>query len=55
MLSDVEVGGLAECSGRPIIIFFIKENWICAMTRYHDDPNCRLLTRNFPFESGIRH
>ena len=23
-----------ECSGRPIL-FFIKENWICAMTKHH--------------------
>ena len=55
MLSDVGVGRLAECFGRPIFIFFIKENWICAMTRYHDDPSNILLTRNLPFESGIRH
>ena len=25
-------GGVSECSGSPI---FIKENWICAMTRHH--------------------
>ena len=22
-----------------ILIFFIKENWICAMTRYHAEPD----------------
>ena len=47
-------GGLAECSGRPIFICFIKENWICAMIRYHDEPNNLLLTRNRPFEPDVR-
>ena len=43
--------GVSECSGRPTFIFFIKENWICAMTRHHAKPNINtLLTRNFPFE-----
>ena len=32
MLLDVGGGG-SECSGRPIF-FFIKENWICAMTKH---------------------
>ena len=27
--------GISECSGRPIFIFFVKENWICAMTRHY--------------------
>ena len=40
MFSDV--GGwreVSECSGRPIFIFFIKENWICPITRHHAEPN----------------
>ena len=28
MLPDVGGWGVSECSGRPIFIFFIKENWI---------------------------
>ena len=29
-------------------LFFIKENWICAMTRLHAEPNISiLLTRSF--------
>ena len=24
----------SECSGRPAFIFFIKENWICTITRH---------------------
>ena len=31
--------GVSECSGRPLFIFFIKENWICALTRHHAEPN----------------
>ena len=34
MLSEVGGWEVSECFGRPIIIFFIKENWICAMTRH---------------------
>ena len=46
---------VSECSGRPIFVFFIKENWICAMTRHHAEPNINiLLTRNLPFDSDIR-
>ena len=49
-----EVGG-SECSGRSVfIIFFIKENWICAMTRHHAEPNNVLLTINLTFDSDIR-
>ena len=45
---------VSECSGRPIFIFFIKENWICAMNR-HDEPKINiLLTRNLPFDSDVR-
>ena len=36
-------GGI-ECSGRPVFIFFIKEKWICAMTRHHAQSNI-FLTR----------
>ena len=57
MLSDVGVGawGVSECSGPPTFIFFIKENWICAMTRHHAEPNIDiLLTRNLPFDSDVR-
>ena len=27
--------GVSECSGRPIFIFLIKENWILTMTKHH--------------------
>ena len=27
--------GVSQCSGRPILISFIEENWICAMIRHH--------------------
>ena len=52
MLSDVgEWGeGVSKCSGRPIFIFFIKENWIWAMTKHH--ANNILLTRNLPLDSA---
>ena len=33
---------VSECSGRPIFIFFIKENWICAMTKHHVKVACRI-------------
>ena len=42
---------VSEYSGRPIFTFFIKENWICAMTRHHAELNIIiLLTRNVPFD-----
>ena len=34
------------------LYFFIKENWICAMTRHH--ANNILLPRNVPFDSDVR-
>ena len=47
--------GISECSGRPIFIFFVKENWICAMTRHYTEPNINiLLIRNLHFESDIK-
>ena len=46
---------VSECSGRPIFIFFIKENWICAITRHHAEPNINiLLTKSLPFDYGLR-
>ena len=48
------VGGGSECSGRSILILFIKENWICAMTRRHAESNINmLLTRNL-IDSDIK-
>ena len=48
--------GVSECSGCPMFIFFIKENWMCAMTRYHVEPNINiLLTWNLSFDSDVRH
>ena len=44
----------SECHERPIFIFFIKENWICAMIRHHAESNINiLLTRNLPIDSGF--
>ena len=49
-----EVGG-SECSGRPVFTFFIKENWICAMTRHYAESKINiLLTRNLPTDSCVR-
>ena len=46
---------VSELSGRPIFIFFIKENWIYAMARHHAELNINiLLTRHFPFDSYVR-
>ena len=52
----LDVGGwrVSKCSGRPVFIFFIKENWICAMTRHHAEPNNILLTRNLSFDPDVR-
>ena len=38
-------GGVSKCSGCPIFFFFIiiKENWICAMTRHHAEPNINIV------------
>ena len=36
-------------------LFFIIENWICAMTRHHAEANINiLLTRNLPLDSYDR-
>ena len=53
MLSNIGGGRL----GRVLDVqsFFIKGNWICAMTRHHTEPNINiLLTKNLPFDSDIR-
>ena len=55
MLLDVGGWCVNECSGRPIFILFIKENWICAVTRYHVEPNINiLLTRDLLFDLEVR-
>ena len=45
----------SQCSGDPIFLyFFIKENWICDMTKHHAEPNINIpLTRNLPFDSYV--
>ena len=50
------VRGGSECSGvQSLLLFFIKENWICTMTRHYAEPNISiLLTRNLPFDSDVR-
>ena len=54
MLPDVGGGGLTSVLDVQSLFFFIKENWICATTRHHAEPNNILLTRNLPFESDVR-
>ena len=54
MLSDLGVVGGSECSRRPIFIFFITENWICAMITHHAEIIKISLTRNLPFGSDVR-
>ena len=44
MLSDVGGWGVHEGSGSPVFIFFIKENWICAVTRHHAESNIDILS-----------
>ena len=47
--------GLASVLDAQSYICFIEENWICAMTRHHIEPNINiLLTRNLLFESHVR-
>ena len=54
VLGRRDVGG-TKCSGRPIFIFFITENWVYAMTRHHADQNVNIsLTRKLPIDSGVR-
>ena len=56
MLSDLGGWrGLASVLDVQSLFFYIKENWICAMTRYHAKPNINiLLSRNLPFDSDVR-
>ena len=36
-------------------LFFCLKNWICIMTRHHDEPNINiLLTGNLSFDSDVR-
>ena len=51
MLSDVGGAGLASLPDAQSLLF-IKENWICAMTRHH--VNNILLARNLSFDSDFR-
>ena len=47
--------GVASVLDVQSLFFFIKENWICAMTRYHAESNINILsTRNLLIESDIR-
>ena len=39
MLLDVGGGGLASVLDVQSLFFFIKENWICVMTRHHAESN----------------
>ena len=43
--------GVSECPGSPIFIFFLRENWVSAMSRHH---TIILLARNLPFDSDFR-
>ena len=45
-------GGGSKCSVRPIFIYFIKENWICAINRHY--VTNILLAINLPFDPDIR-
>ena len=37
------------------LFFYVKKNWICAMTRHHAESNINiLLTRNLPIDYGAR-
>ena len=47
--------GLASVVDVQSLFFFIKENWICAVTRYHVEPNINILSkRNLLFDSEVR-
>ena len=62
MLSDVRglrgggvEWGLAGILDVQSLFFLFKEKWICAMTRYHAEPNINiLLTRNLSFISDAK-
>ena len=55
MLLDVGGGELAKVLDVQCFFFFIKEDWICAITSHHVESNINiLLTTNLPFDSDIR-
>ena len=55
MLSDVEGWRVVSVLDVQSLFFFIKENWICAMTRHHVESKINtLLTRNLPIDSSVR-
>ena len=48
-------GGLVSVLDVQSLFFVIKENWICAMTRYHTEPKINIsLTRNLPYDCDVR-
>ena len=51
MLSDQEVGvgGVRKCCGRKVFIFFVKENWICDMTRHHAERSINMFDKKSSF------
>ena len=53
IISDIGARGLANALHVLFlsVFFFIKENWICAMTTQHAEPINILLTRKLPFDS----
>ena len=55
MLWDIGRWGLASVLDVQSLVFFIKENWICAMTRHYAELSINLLlTRNLHFDSDVK-
>ena len=55
MFRGVGGGGLTSVQDVQSFFIIIKENWICAVTRHHAEPNINmLLARNLPFDSDAR-
>ena len=51
----MEKGRLASVLGVQSFYFIINKNWICAMTRYHVEPNInKSLTNNLRIDSVVR-
>ena len=47
------MGGVASVLDVLSLFIFVKEDWICIMTRYHVELNINvLLTSNLPIDSG---
>ena len=47
--------GLVSVLDLQSLFSFIRENWICAMTRHHAEPNINIsLTKKFPFDYDVR-